>query len=115
MANSKPGARRPSKGRSTPSIPAAARVPTADPTPDVGGRLHACEVEIERAHAEVALLRAEVGELRLALTKLGGRVASATARKLPPPLPDHSASDVISVDPSEVTIESIRPRPPRIR
>jgi hypothetical protein len=88
----------------------AGRVPTAEPPQDLTARVQACEAEIERAHADIALLRSEIADLRVAVGRPG-----ATGRRHPPPLPPDSASEIISVDASDVTIESIRPRPPRIR
>jgi hypothetical protein len=93
----------------------AARVPTAEPAQDLTARVQACEAELERSHADIAILRREIADLRAALGQVGARSAGATGRKQPPPLPPDSSSEVISVDVSEVTMESIRPRPPRIR
>ncbi len=110
MANSKPGMRRHSTKRSAIPIPMAPRVPTAAPPQDLTARLQACEAEIERSHADIALLRGEIADLRFAI----GRLAT-TGRKHPPPLPRDTPDEIISLDSSEVTLESLRPRPPRIR
>jgi hypothetical protein len=114
MAQSKPGMRSVSPKRSAAPIPKAPRVPAAEAPPDLTARMHACEGEIERAHADIALLRGQLADLRLAVERSGTRVL-AVGRKLPPPLPPDSASEIISVDASDVTIESIRPRAPKIR
>jgi hypothetical protein len=89
-------------------------MPVAEAPPDLTARVQACEAELERAHADIALLRGQLADLRFAVEREGARIVVG-ARKHPPPLPPDSADEIISVDASEVSMESIRPRAPKIR
>jgi hypothetical protein len=77
---------------------------TVQPEADLSGRIDGCESELRDVRWQVEALRAE---LMLLTTKL--EAMSSRVRQMPPPLYVGQSEEIISVDESHVTLESIRP------
>ena len=77
---------------------------SSKPPPDLDTRVEECEAQLRDARWQIEALRSELG---LLTTKL--EVVASRIRKVPPPLHGGHSEEVILVDETHVTLESIRP------
>jgi hypothetical protein len=107
MAESKKPPRQARTSRNAP--PRVSRPPKAS---DAASRLSACEAALAEARGAIAGLRDQVDSMRADLNDLRALLATRRTklRLGPPPLPREMSAEVMLVDETDVTLESIRPK-----
>jgi hypothetical protein len=95
--------KRPSRGPPH-SHPGQGSIRPRRKTPPPDWRIAGCEAQLDNLRVEVEALRGELHRVKTELASVIRRM-----RKHPPPLPEHRAEEIITVDEGEIVLETVRP------